>query len=186
MSCGVRARVWFLPLVAVCVAVSACRSEVPGPAASATGHRLAQPVPIEPFEAVDLDGRNVALTAWKGQVIIINVWATWCGPCRREMPGLAAIEARHRGRVQVLGVLQDGVTTEFAKAFLGSAGIGYPVIRSTFEIERRFPRILALPTTFVLDPDGGLAAMYAGAVNVAALEAEVIDMLTPKNAVKTR
>src|SRR4051812_11272244 len=157
--------------IAALVLLAACRSNRAGtsdanPASTgvsrATGARLSTPYPIEPFDAIDLDGRRVSLADWKNSIVVINVWATWCGPCRRELPMLAALQTRYRDRVRVLGVLQDNVTDAFARQFAGQVGLNFPVIRSTFEIEHRLPAVMVLPMTFVLDREGRLVSSYAG------------------------
>lgn len=167
-------------IVIALVAAGACRDETDrnrsqsATTSAADGGRLDAPYPIEPFAVVDLDGRAISLAAWKGKVVIVNVWATWCAPCRREMPALAALQDKYRDQVRVLGLLQDNVTTAFAREFARSARVTYPVVRSTFDLERRFPAILALPMTFVIDPAGRLVATYAGEIEPAALEREVL------------
>jgi thiol-disulfide isomerase/thioredoxin len=148
-----------------------------GASAASAGVRLAKPAPIGPFEVVDLDGRPLSLVAWKGRVVVINVWATWCAPCRREMPALSALQARYPDEVRVLGLLQDNVTTPFARDFLRAAGVTYPVARSSFELESRLPAVLVLPTTLIVDRESRLVATFAGEAEPAALEREVVRLL---------
>jgi thiol-disulfide isomerase/thioredoxin len=165
-----------LVVLLLALLVGACRGRG-APEAGEAGGRLDKPYPIEAFEAVDLDGRAISLAAWKGQVVIVNVWATWCAPCRREMPALSALQDKYPNQLRVLGILQDQVTTEFAREFLRSARVGYPVVRSTFDLEQHLPVVLALPTTFVIDPAGRLVAMYAAEVEAATLEREVLRLV---------
>jgi thiol-disulfide isomerase/thioredoxin len=153
------------------------KSTLPATAQADRGNHLKTPYPIEPFDAVDLDGTKISLAAWKGQVVVVNVWATWCAPCRRELPALAALQERYRGKVVVLGLLQDNVTDQFAREFAKRAGIRYPVVRSTFDIEGRFPAVLVLPMTFVLDLAGRLVVTYAGEVDPDQLDLEVRRLL---------
>ena len=75
--------------------------------------------------------------------------------------------------VLVIGLLQDNVTDEFVRAFGRSVHINYPVVRSTFEIESRFPQILTIPMTFIVDAAGRLAAMYAGELDPVEFEREL-------------
>jgi thiol-disulfide isomerase/thioredoxin len=178
-------RRWLTGLLAiVVVAAGGCRDETDrnghrpstGPR-SDSGGRLDAPYPIEPFTGVDLEGRPISLAAWKGNVVIVNVWATWCAPCRREMPALAALQEKYRESVRVLGLLQDNVTTDFAREFVRSVRVTYPIVRSTFDLERRFPQVLALPMTFVIDPQGRLVAVYAGEIEPAELERQILSVI---------
>jgi thiol-disulfide isomerase/thioredoxin len=113
----------------------------------------------------------------KGKVVIINVWATWCGPCRREIPALAALQSKYEGKLQIVGLLDDNVSADVARTFGTSVGINFPIVASTFEIESRLPKILALPTTFVLDDQGRLVAMYAEEIDPAQLEREILRLI---------
>src|SRR5262245_34112339 len=78
-------------------ALTACRQPPSDPQPVASS-RLDKPYPLAPFEAVDLAGKRIATADWKDQVVVVNVWATWCAPCRRELPALASLQSRHRDR----------------------------------------------------------------------------------------
>jgi thiol-disulfide isomerase/thioredoxin len=141
--------------------------------------RLPAPFPLESFRAIDLDGVDRSSTAWKGRVVVVNVWATWCPPCRREIPALAALQKKYASTVLVLGLLQDTVSDDSARTFGRASSMNYPIVRSTFEIESKLPAILALPMTFVVDRGGQLVAMFAGEIDPAAVEAEIVRLLPP-------
>jgi len=128
---------------------------------------------MESIDAVDLAGRQISTGSWKNQIVIINVWATWCAPCRRELPALEKLHARYRHQVRVIGVLQDNVSDDFARQFVKQAGLSFPIVRSSEEIERRLPAILVIPMTFVIDRAGRLVSMFAGEADAAALEKEI-------------
>lgn len=161
---------------AILLTLGACR---PVPPRDDAGARLAAPYPIESFRAIDLDGHDRSLATLRGKVVIVNVWATWCGPCRREIPALAALQSKYAGKLQIVGLLQDNVSDDAARAFGASVGMNFPIVSSNFEIESRLPKILALPTTFVLDDEGRLVAMYAEQIDPAQLEREVVRLMKP-------
>jgi thiol-disulfide isomerase/thioredoxin len=130
---------------------------------------LDEPLPLRPFSATDLDGRDISPSTWRGRFALVNFWATWCPPCRDEIPALVALQTRYADRLQVIGVLQDQVTPDFARAFATSLRINYPVVFSTWEIESSFSEVLALPTSFLVDPDGRIIATHVGPIDVASL-----------------
>jgi cytochrome c biogenesis protein CcmG/thiol:disulfide interchange protein DsbE len=131
------------------------------------------PYPVEPFQATAIDGRDVSTSTWAGKVVVVNFWATWCAPCRREIPALAAMQRAHGDRLLVLGILDDNVTDDFARQFAAATGLTYPIVRTSWEIERRFPLIAALPMTFVVDRSGRIVSMHAGEIDPAQLEREI-------------
>ena len=167
--------------ISALVALAACRAtpESGSDPKKSSGSRLAKPYPLESFDSVALDGTKISLAAWKNQAVIINVWATWCAPCRRELPMLEALQAKYRDRVRVLGVLQDNVTDDFARQFAQNARLTFPIIRSTFEIESKLPAIVVIPMTYVVDSAGQLVSMFAGEVDATALDEEIQVLLSP-------
>jgi peroxiredoxin len=114
------------------------------------------------FTLLDLNGKVQALAAYRGRVVIVNFWATWCEPCRKEMPSLerAWTQARERG-LTVLAV-NWGDPAEAVEAFLKTTPVSFPVLLSgDGEILAQWS-VKGLPTTFVLDPDGRIAYRVTG------------------------
>jgi thiol-disulfide isomerase/thioredoxin len=130
------------------------------------------PAAVKSFTAADLDGRAVSTAALKGKVVIVNFWATWCPPCRAEIPDLIALQEKYRDSLQVVGVSQDEIPAEQVKKFAADHGINYPVVMSTAEIEKLFPGVHALPTSFILDRDGRLVQKHVGMLNPGLTELE--------------
>jgi len=95
----------------------------------------------------------------RGNEVIVYFWATWCPPCRAEIPDLVALQARYGDRLQVIGVSQDEAGVEVVKRFAEAQHMNYPIVMSTPEIEKAFPGVAALPTSFVVDPKGKIAYM---------------------------
>jgi thiol-disulfide isomerase/thioredoxin len=129
---------------------------------------------IPPFTAADLDGKRVSLGALRGKVVIVNFWATWCPPCREEIPDLIALQNKYRDRLQIIGVSQDSGSLEEVRRFAAAHGMNYPTIMSTPEIEQLFPGIYALPTSFILDRDGHLAQKHIGQLSASLTETETL------------
>lgn len=144
-----------------------------GAGAATTPIRLFKdPSPVEPFTAVDLGGRTITSDALRGKVVIVNFWATWCPPCRAEIPDLIALQNKYRDRLQIIGIA-DEESAEDVKRFAEEHHINYPVVMTTDALTRVFPGVQALPTSFILDPEGRLAQKHVGM-----LQAEVTELET--------
>jgi thiol-disulfide isomerase/thioredoxin len=126
------------------------------------GHRPTAP----DFTGTTLTGSKLSFAAYRGQVVVVNFWGSWCGPCRAEAPTLAAIAAKYQpSGVRFLGVdVRD--TTASAEAFVRSFGITYPSVTDTSsEITLDFTAVVPIagtPTTLVIDRDGQIAGAVFG------------------------
>ncbi|HEX7138931.1 MAG TPA: TlpA disulfide reductase family protein [Vicinamibacterales bacterium] len=138
----------------------------------ATVRFFRSPATVQSFTAADLDGRSVSTASLHGKVVIVNFWATWCPPCRAEIPDLIALQEKYRDTLQIIGVSQDEVPPEQVKRFAVDHGMNYPVVMSTAAIEKLFPGIHALPTSFILDREGRLVQKHVGMLNAALTELE--------------
>jgi thiol-disulfide isomerase/thioredoxin len=124
------------------------------------------------FLVNDVDGNPVSTAAWKGKVVFLNFWATWCPPCRAEVPMLVDLAARYKDRVQIVGVsLDDG--PEEVKAFVKDEGINYPVVMASREIVAEYGGVPALPTLFVVNPDGNVVQKHEGLYSRELYETEI-------------
>ncbi len=118
----------------------------------------------------------------KGKVVMVNIWATWCKPCIREIPALTKAYQKYKDKGFVLlGVLIDDPSDKKLQAFSIRTGLEYPVIRYTTEILDAYKRPRAIPTTFIYDRGGNLRFRHAGPVNQRELN-EAIEELLPETA----
>jgi thiol-disulfide isomerase/thioredoxin len=117
---------------------------------------------IPPFAARDLSGELVSTAALKGKVVIVNFWATWCGPCRQEIPEMIALQSQYKDTLQIIGVSEDEAPPAQVAKFVQKAGINYPVIMSTDALEKEYGGIAALPTSFLVNRDGRVVQKDVG------------------------
>src|SRR5262249_11412124 len=130
------------------------------------------PATVASFAAADLDGRTVSSSAWKGKVVIVNFWATWCPPCRAEIPDLVALQNKYRDTLQIVGVSEDEAPAEQVKRFAAEHEVNYPIVMTNKELERLFPGVQALPTSFIINRDGQLVQKHVGMLSPALTELE--------------
>jgi thiol-disulfide isomerase/thioredoxin len=133
----------------------------------------AHPQPMPAFLVNDLDGSPVSTAAWKGKVVFVNFWATWCPPCRAEIPILIDLQNRYKDRLQIVGVSVDDGDPADVKQFVKEAGINYPIVMADRAIVMEYGGLPALPTLFVVNPDGNVVQKHEGLFSNELYEAEV-------------
>jgi thiol-disulfide isomerase/thioredoxin len=119
-----------------------------------------------------IEGEFLEMSDLRGKVVLVNFWATWCGPCREEIPYLASLTERYPEHLVVIGVSEDAGGVDMVEAFADQYGVNYPIVMSTPEIKRAFPGVFALPTSFVVDPDGQMVQTHVGLISPVILEQE--------------
>ena len=139
----------------------------PAPAASeagADGHGV-------DFSLPDVAGRMHRLSEHRGKWVVVNFWATWCGPCMVEIPELMRFHARHKDHdAIVIGVNFEEIETPALEAFIAEMGIDYLVVRAGDTPVLPFEPLKGLPSTFFVTPQGELVASHVGPVTGAAIE----------------
>ncbi len=130
------------------------------------------PVQVAELSFTDLDGNTLMTSDLSGKVTLVNFWATWCGPCRQEIPDLIKLQERYPDHLQVIGVSVDEGSVDNVRKFGAEHGMNYPIVMATPEITRQFPGITAIPTGFVLDPDARIVQRHVGLMNPNVLEQE--------------
>lgn len=144
-------RIWLLLLLAVC-----CQTIF----AQNRSRSLEQ---ASQFTLKDIDGRTVQLSDYKGKVVLINFWATWCPPCRAEMPDLVRLQREHaRHGLQIIGITYPPEQKDRVRRFARSLKVNYPIILGTREIRARFSSEETLPLTVVINRDGKVNDIISG------------------------
>ena len=130
------------------------------------------------FALKDADGKTVTLADYKGKVVLLNFWATWCGPCKIEIPWFADFEQKYKDRgFAVLGVAMDEEGWEVIKPYLAQSKVNYRVILGNDTVAGLYGGVESLPTTFVLDQNGKIASTHVGLVSKSDYENEIMQLL---------
>jgi cytochrome c biogenesis protein CcmG/thiol:disulfide interchange protein DsbE len=132
-----------------------------------------RPLPMPTLDLVDAEGRAISNASLAGKVVLLNFWATWCGPCREEIPMLAALQTHYGDRLAIVGLSIDESPAEDVQAFAAGLGMNYPIVMSTRALEREFGGITAVPSTFVIDPQGRILQRHLGLLQGPRTEHEV-------------
>jgi peroxiredoxin len=130
------------------------------------------------FTLKDADGKSVKLTDYKGKVVLLNFWATWCGPCKVEIPWFVEFEKQYKGQgFAVLGVSMDDEGWEIVKPYLAKSPVNYRMLVGDDVMAQKYGGIESLPTSFVIDRQGRIAATHVGLVERADYEGEIRELL---------
>lgn len=170
-------RRWIV-LALVCVLAS-CRAPADGAAGSAGAQAPgSDPAPAAPvavgqrptLQVATLDGQPYDLAAQRGKWVVVNYWATWCGPCIKEMPELSALHAM-RDHVEVIGLAYEDASVDELRTFLAKHPVTYPVARiDPAAPPAAFGDAAALPMTWLIAPDGRLVKRFIGPITAQAIE----------------
>lgn len=152
------------------------------PAESAAAARTAKPAEkrnqAPDFELTDSNGRKVKLSDYKGKVVLLNFWATWCGPCKLEIPWFVDFEKRYKDQgFAVLGVSMDEDGWDAVKPYIEDKQVNYRVVVGTDAVGQLYGGVEALPTTFMIDREGKIAATHIGLVMKKDYEDEIAELL---------
>ena len=124
---------------------------------------MGQEIRAPQFELRDINGRTVRLSDYQGKVVLINFWATWCPPCRAEMPDLVRLQREYRKKgFQIIGITYPPERKDRVRRFARSLKVNYPIILGTRQLKVRFSSDETLPLTIVIDRDGKVSNIIVG------------------------
>ena len=134
--------------------------------------------PAPDFELKDADGRTVRLSDYRGKVVLLNFWATWCGPCKLEIPWFVEFEKELKDEgFAVLGISMDEGGWDAVKPYLESVRVNYRVLMGNEEVAVAYGGVESLPTTFLIDREGRIARVHVGLVSKAEYENDIKTLL---------
>ncbi len=130
------------------------------------------------FALEQLDGDTFRLSEQRGKVVVVNFWATWCGPCRIEIPGFIRLQEEYAGEgFTFVGVALDEEGAEVVRPFAERMGINYPIVVDDGSVARKYGGIYAVPMSFVIDPEGRVRYVQPGLLPAEALRPVLEEML---------
>ena len=139
---------------------------------------LAQRQAAPKFELKDANGATVTPAEYKGKVVLLNFWATWCVPCKAEIPWFQEFEKKFKDKgFAVLGVSLDEEGWNVVKPYVAERKIEYRMVIGSEEVSTLYGGIESLPTTFMIDKQGKIAAIHTGLVSKATYQKEIEDLL---------
>jgi peroxiredoxin len=124
------------------------------------------------FELPGLDGKTYRLSDYRGKWVLVNYWATWCPPCREELPELEVFHANHKDKdAVVLGIAMERIKKDRLQKFVDDQFLSYPILMMKPAASTELGKVPGLPTSYLVDPQGELAARQVGPVTLDDLEA---------------
>jgi peroxiredoxin len=132
------------------------------------------------FTLTGMNGAPVNLSDYRGKVVLLNFWATWCGPCEAEIPWFIEFEEMYKDRgFATLGVSMDEDGWQAVQPFVKQRAINYPVMIGNDRVAQLYGGIDSLPSTFLIDREGRIASVHLGLVSRREYEAEILKLIAP-------
>ena len=129
------------------------------------------------FTLTQVDGRPLQLSSYRGKVVLLDFWATWCDPCRDEIPHFVELQQKYGNQgLQIIGVSMDD-SIDPVRPFAEKLGINYPIVMGSAKIGELYGGILGLPIAFMIGRDGRIHRKHIGATNVTVFDTEIRHLL---------
>ena len=135
------------------------------------------PQPAPPFLLRDLDGNIISTASWHSKVVLLNFWATWCPPCREEIPVLIDLAKKYKDDLLIIGVSMDDGPPDQVREFAKQNGVNYPIVMRSPELVAEYGGVPALPTSFFVNKEGRVVQKHEGLFSPDLYETEIRALL---------
>ncbi len=126
------------------------------------------------FSLKTQEGKTLDLGKLQGKVVVVNFWATWCGPCRQEIPGFIEAYKNYKSKgVEIVGISLDEGGWDVVRPYITRASISYPVVIGDQALTEAYGGITAIPTTFIINKEGRIAGKHVGYLSREQLEKQI-------------
>ncbi len=130
------------------------------------------------FVLTSTTGKTVKLSDYKGKIVIVDFWATWCPPCRKGVPDLIDLQNKYKEKLMIIGIsLDQGKTKDDVNPFIKNYGINYPVVYYNEKVLNDYGGIESIPTSFIIDKDGNVVNKHVGLYPKYIYEEEIKELL---------
>jgi len=179
--------------------VAGCKKKEPGPTQQEQAEVEAEEKPTKPsgdkaptgpgaksapsFTLQDLNGKTVSLSDFKGKVVVLDFWATWCPPCVKEIPHFIELHEQYKDKgFAIVGISVDRGGISVVKSFVQKYRVNYPILMTDGQVDKAYGGIPSIPTTFVIDSAGNIRQKYVGYREKAVFEADIKALLAEAKA----
>jgi len=126
------------------------------------------------FTLTDMEGNKVSLSDYKGKIILLDFWATWCGPCKMEIPSFIKLQNDYKDDVVVIGVSLDQSGPAAVVPFAKKMNINYPIVYGDGKVVQAYGGVRGIPTTFVIDKEFNIQRKYVGYTDHKVFEKDIL------------
>ncbi len=170
-----KTRTWIVKFLFASVVLGICSAAAGVPSAFAADTLVNRKAPE--FVRRDLNGSSVDLKSFRGKVVLLNFWATWCAPCQIEMPIFSAWQRQYgQQSFQVIGISMDDDAAP-VRSLIGKMKLNYPIAMGDAKLGARYGGVLGLPLTYLIDRNGVVRAQFQGETDVKTIEKQLNLML---------